>query len=655
MINLVSKLNFLILYKVNDEKKINAIKQRLATAKVQASAASKSLVAAKETKNYAEVNMDIAKKMLDSANKDVVLSQNQYDISQKELQDAEKCLADAQASLQAKSADVQKNVSSNLQQPNEDSNKKREAPSAGSDFKREDSIKKRKTTEMSSNGTSPVRQTVQLSGSDNSIAQDKEQSASQSTSSSSPISINQIYIKGCGNAEINGTYNRELTLHNGAFIYTKNEEVVWHEESVFFSIYRDYNSAATKFVWYIGNAKHKNMSIFKSDLNVNSAIPPQRGWVIAAGTECGGLYPVPYCRHIRHQNKTQSTTVRSNIDTTREQRIDQTDKDSTTKHTAATGRKSSAPTMTIKSGHPSTSRPSTVIEIGKSSPPTKTIRVEQRPSSGAAAMFQDEKCSYPTKEAVESEQATTAPPPKTEGAVPPPVPFYDESIDWTCTCGKVVPRTKKRCSECNKWRGGKRAPYETKVSMMKKVAPATIKLDAADANTIDQGNWICTNCQNEVYSTKSRCGKCHRWRGGKRKGGWKIKVSAVDESGIEWDKDWTCCDLIIPAAKKRCGKCNGWRGGKRVAAKKQEYELNKIKRPRSKDGIAAAVAYHQSFNSEYDTSVNDKVDKDKDTTDTSNSHQVNHSSPIIIKEDIKVKVKAEDESTDDEYNSEMRC
>ena len=112
------------------------------------------------------------------------------------------------------------------------------------------------------------------------MSQDNEQSTSQSTSSSSPIKIDQICIKGCGNAEINGTYNRELTLHNGAFIYTKNEEVVWQGESVFFSIYREYyNSAATKFIWYIGNAKHKNMSIFKSDLDVNSAIPPQRGWV----------------------------------------------------------------------------------------------------------------------------------------------------------------------------------------------------------------------------------------------------------------------------------------------------------------------------------------------------------------------------------------
>ena len=131
------------------------------------------------------------------------------------------------------------------------------------------------------------------------------------------------------------------------------------------------------------------------------------------------------------------------------------------------------------------------------------------------------------------------------------------------------------------WRGGKRDKYKPKKnkcihtetggnSAAAVPAPSFPKIDA---NTIDQGHWNCTHCQNKVSLTKSRCGKCHRWRGGKRKGGWKIKVSDVDESGIEWDKDWTCCEVMISAAKKRCGKCNGWRGGKRVAAKKQKHEV----------------------------------------------------------------------------------
>lgn len=145
------------------QKEIDVMKQRLATAKEQASAASKSLVTSKETKQYAKMNMNIAKKMLDSANKDVILTQNQYDISQKELQDAEKCLADAQARLQA-DADVQKNASSNLQQLNEDSNKKRGEPSvpAAADSNQEDSNKEGETTATSVK--SPVsRQTATIS------------------------------------------------------------------------------------------------------------------------------------------------------------------------------------------------------------------------------------------------------------------------------------------------------------------------------------------------------------------------------------------------------------------------------------------------------------------------------------------------------------
>ena len=99
--------------------------------------------------------------------------------------------------------------------------------------------------------------------------------------------------------------------------------------------------------------------------------------------------------------------------------------------------------------------------------------------------------------------------------------------------------------------------------MKERVVPANIQVDTG---TLDEGHWNCAHCDNKISSTKSRCGKCHRWRGGKRKGGWKIKINVeADDSGIEWDKDWTCCDVMIPAAKKRCGKCNGWRGGKRVA------------------------------------------------------------------------------------------
>lgn len=346
------------------QQEIDAMKQRLATAKEQASAASKSLEASKETKRYAEVNMNIAKKMLDSANKDVVLSQNQYDITHKELQDAEKCLTGAQASLQA-DADVQKNTSDNLQ-----SNEEPSVPAAA-DSNQEYSNKKRKVGEMSSNETSPIRQSEKLGGSDNSIAQDNKQSTSHSIS---------------------------------------NED---------------------------SNEKR------------------------------------------------------------------------------------------------------------------------EAPQVAAAADSKQEDSNKEGKAIVTSIKSPVG-----------------------CQAATMSKKT--------------RDMYLAMVNAEKRIP--TIKLDA---NTINEEHWACTNCQNKVSIKKSRCGKCHRWRGGKRKGGWKIKVSEV-ESGIEWDKDWTCCKVVIPAAKKRCGKCNGWRGGKRVASKKQKHEVvvqsPTIKKPRSKDGIAAAVAYQQSLN-----------------------------------------------------------
>ena len=94
-------------------------------------------------------------------------------------------------------------------------------------------------------------------------------------------------------------------------------------------------------------------------------------------------------------------------------------------------------------------------------------------------------------------------------------------------------------------------------------------LEAAAVDVVAQeGDWTC-NCGKLVAAPKSRCGSCHAWRGGKRKGGWKIDPNkkskrAAAAAGIDWTADWQCCGALIPAKKTRCGKCNGWRGGTRV-------------------------------------------------------------------------------------------
>ena len=130
------------------------------------------------------------------------------------------------------------------------------------------------------------------------------------------------------------------------------------------------------------------------------------------------------------------------------------------------------------------------------------------------------------------------------------------------------------------WRGGKREPYPNpskkdssqKSKAHKKAQSPKKKRSSSnvDKEKVDDNGWWTCQCGDKIASTKSRCGNCHHWRGGKRKGGWKIKSfgkSGVDD-GIDWSQEWTCCDKVISAKKKRCGTCHGWRGGRRCASTK---------------------------------------------------------------------------------------
>jgi hypothetical protein len=50
------------------------------------------------------------------------------------------------------------------------------------------------------------------------------------------------------------------------------------------------------------------------------------------------------------------------------------------------------------------------------------------------------------------------------------------------------------------------------------------------------------------------------------------------EDGVDRSTEWTCCDQPLPATQTRCGKCNKWRGGKRRPAKPTaEGEAKKLK------------------------------------------------------------------------------
>lgn len=176
----------------------------------------------------------------------------------------------------------------------------------------------------------------------------------------------------------------------------------------------------------------------------------------------------------------------------------------------------------------------------------------------------------------------------------------DEDANWTCNCGNIISAKQSRCGKCHRWRGGKRKPYtmgDKKESSSKKKKGSSKKSSSSsptkassslkkkkkskssststsssskvasqlEAQTLDGDGWAC-ECGKVVDIKKSRCGSCHRWKGGKRKGGWTIKGTRERDNvadGIDWEEAWTCCGNLLAASKSRCGECNRWRGGKR--------------------------------------------------------------------------------------------
>ena len=157
------------------------------------------------------------------------------------------------------------------------------------------------------------------------------------------------------------------------------------------------------------------------------------------------------------------------------------------------------------------------------------------------------------------------------------VPGADGVESWTCECGTTLGGNQKRCGNCNKvsvldLRSKKALHAYPNMSffLIKPLIHESQWKDGKHPIYEDDGSgfWTC-DCGNRVPTAKSRCGDCHHWRGGKRRGGWKlgnINREYDSDEGVDRTQDWECCGVVIPASKTRCGKCNKWRGGKRVAA-----------------------------------------------------------------------------------------
>jgi len=169
---------------------------------------------------------------------------------------------------------------------------------------------------------------------------------------------------------------------------------------------------------------------------------------------------------------------------------------------------------------------------------------------------------------------------------------------WTCdNCQNIVKANKVRCGQCHGWKGGKRTTVKKKTTAKNDSAndnssggsllPSSSSSSAAAVGNNGGGgtannkasypfditqDWTCNNCSVTLPGRQTRCGKCHKWRGGKRQGGWTLKAKSTkggqeeEEDGIDRTVDWTCCEVVLPARQTRCGKCHKWRGGKRVFA-----------------------------------------------------------------------------------------
>eukprot|EP00984_Skeletonema_dohrnii_P027150 scaffold16612_cov109-Skeletonema_dohrnii-CCMP3373.AAC.2 len=184
---------------------------------------------------------------------------------------------------------------------------------------------------------------------------------------------------------------------------------------------------------------------------------------------------------------------------------------------------------------------------------------------------------------------------------------------WTCdNCQNIVKANKVRCGQCHHWKGGKRTTVKKKTtakndsgnddnnggSLLPSSSSAAAVGNNGGGGTANKASypfditqdWTCNNCSVTLPGRQTRCGKCHKWRGGKRQGGWTLKAKstkggqAEEEDGIDRTLDWTCCEVVLPARQTRCGKCHKWRGGKRVFAgnnggnskkKKSKKESNK--------------------------------------------------------------------------------
>jgi len=226
-------------------REIEAVKQRLASAKSHASFVSTTFVTAKAAEEKAQVsvmtakaNVDKAKSALDSARKmaDTTVSnlktskktredvQSQLQRSNKEVEDAEKFLADAEKRWEVIDVDE-----SDTQQKTSSKNKKRKV-----------STSPQGNNNAASAGQQNAAAAVDLTN-DNNIA--------EAEAVASLEGINKIIVQGLDRylSYMNGSYNRTPVMYNGAQLY------IQHLNGTDLAIYRrSFGTTGSSFCWAIG-------------------------------------------------------------------------------------------------------------------------------------------------------------------------------------------------------------------------------------------------------------------------------------------------------------------------------------------------------------------------------------------------------------------
>jgi len=252
-----------------ESREIDAARKRLSTAKVQAASAS--------------TNMESAKAMMAAAEIMMTNAQSQQASTAKELEEAGEALVEAEKRWEVIDTDE---VPNSL----EGNNNRRKVPSSPHD--------------NAAGQASAATGRSHASNADISVAAGMDPSSSNVDKimvEGCGFELGKIIVEGCGLSEVNGTYNRNLTLNLlAAPRYTKRGQ--WKGRTVNFVI--KYSMR-----WYLGiyGTNGEFEFLYFSDVNPEKLVeghnwfttPPESGWRVNWIVDRFGMEPAPQMKVLR--------------------------------------------------------------------------------------------------------------------------------------------------------------------------------------------------------------------------------------------------------------------------------------------------------------------------------------------------------------------